>query len=252
MSQPASTTPWRQVVTPHDSIRQGRVRQNDFAASLADVLHGSGNPDYYDPVRFFDRTFLTEGLRQLAGEVVGRLTGQGDGDAVMQIQTPFGGGKTHTLITLYHLVKNGSACFQHPALLDYWLERGWKVPPRVPVAAFDGNQVGVATVEVEPSVSVQTLWGHLAWQLAGKAGYAQLQRFDAERVSPSGEDIDRLLETAGGGLIILDEVANYIETAAAVAVQDSTLAAQTRTFLQRLTTRAGHHAHVILVATLPR
>ena len=106
----ATTTPWRQVVTPHDNIKQGRVKQNDFAASLADVLHESGNPDYYDPVRFFNRTFLTAGLRQLAGEVVGRLTGQGDGDAVMQIQTPFGGGKTHTLITLYHLVKNGQAC----------------------------------------------------------------------------------------------------------------------------------------------
>jgi predicted AAA+ superfamily ATPase len=94
----ANTTPWRQVVTPHDNIQQGKVKQNDFAASLADLLHQSGNPDYYDPERFFNRTFLTAGLRQLAGEVVGRLTGQGDGDAVMQIQTPFGGGKTHTLI----------------------------------------------------------------------------------------------------------------------------------------------------------
>jgi predicted AAA+ superfamily ATPase len=102
-----TTTPWRNVVTPHDNIKQGKVKQNDFAASLADVLNSSGNPDYFDPVRFFNRTFLTGGLRQLAGEVVGRLTGQGDGDAVMQIQTPFGGGKTHTLITLFHLVKNG-------------------------------------------------------------------------------------------------------------------------------------------------
>ena len=56
------------------------------------MINWAGNPDYFDPVRFFNRTFLTEGLRQLAGDVVGRLTGQGDGDAVMQIQTPFGGG----------------------------------------------------------------------------------------------------------------------------------------------------------------
>ncbi|MBI2567004.1 MAG: ATP-binding protein [Candidatus Schekmanbacteria bacterium] len=246
------TTPWRQIVTPHDNIRQGRVKQNDFAASLADVLHHRGNADYYDPVRFLNRTFLTAGLRQLAGEVVGRLTGQGDGDAVMQIQTPFGGGKTHTLITLYHLVRNGRACFDHPALSAYWLGRGWKVPPSVAVAAFDGNQVGVGAVEVEPGLSVQTMWGHLAWQLAGRAGYELMRNFDANRVSPSGEDIDRVLEAAGGGLIILDEVASYVETAAAVAVHDSTLAAQTRTFLQRLATRAGHHERVILVATLPR
>lgn len=248
----ATTTPWRQVVTPHDNIKQGRVKQNDFAASLADVLHESGNPDYYDPVRFFNRTFLTAGLRQLAGEVVGRLTGQGDGDAVMQIQTPFGGGKTHTLITLYHLVKNGALCFDHPALKDYWFERRWKTPPAVPVAAFDGNQFGVGAVEVDPGVSVQTMWGHVAWQLAGKAGYALVRDFDADRVSPDGNDIDKLLTLTKGGLIIIDEVANYVETAAAVPVHDSTLAAQTRTFLQRLTTRAGQHERVIVVATLPR
>jgi hypothetical protein len=247
-----TTTPWRNVVTPHDNIKQGKVKQNDFAASLADVLNSSGNPDYFDPVRFFNRTFLTAGLRQLAGEVVGRLTGQGDGDAVMQIQTPFGGGKTHTLITLYHLVKNGAACFDHPALKEYWFERGWKTPPAVPVAAFDGNQVGVGAVELEPGLSVQTMWGHLAWQLAGKAGYELVRNFDADRVSPDGNDIDKLLKLSKGGLIILDEVANYVETAAAVSVADSTLAAQTRTFLQRLTTRAGQHARVIVVATLPR
>lgn len=59
----ANTTPWRQVVTPHDNIQQGKVKQNDFAASLADVLHQSGNPDDFDPERFFNRTFLTAGLR---------------------------------------------------------------------------------------------------------------------------------------------------------------------------------------------
>ena len=248
----STTTPWRKIVTPHGNIQQGRVKQNDFAASLADVLNERGNPDYYDPGRFFNRTFLTGGLRQLAGEVVGRLTGQGDGDAVMQIQTPFGGGKTHTLIALYHLVKNGQACFDHPALKTYWQERDWKVPPSVPVAAFDGSQVGVGATEVEPGLSVQTMWGHLAWQLAGREGYEIVRRDDADRVAPGGEDIDRLLEAAGGGLIILDEVVNYIEKAAAVAVLDSTLKAQTLTFLQTLSVRAGSHDRVVLAATLPK
>lgn len=245
-----TTTPWRNVVTPHDNIKQGKVKQNDFAASLADVLNSSGNPDYFDPVRFFNRTFLTGGLRQLAGEVVGRLTGQGDGDAVMQIQTPFGGGKTHTLITLYHLVKNGPACFDHPALKEYWFERGWKTPPTVPVAAFDGNQVGVGAVEVAPGVSVQTMWGHIAWQLAGKPGYELLRNFDADRVSPDGNDIDKLLKLSKGGLIILDEVANYIETCAAVPVGDSTLKAQVLLFVQRLSGRVGAHPHAVLAVTL--
>src|SRR5690606_4756641 len=120
--------------------------------------------------------------------------------------------------------------FDHPALKEYWFERGWKTPPTVPVAAFDGNQIGVGAVEVAPGVSVQTMWGHIAWQLAGKPGYELVRNFDAERISPDGNDIDKLFTLSKGGLIILDEVANYIETAAAVPVADSTLAAQTRTF----------------------
>jgi len=247
-----TTTPWRNIVTPHDNIKQGRVKQSDFAASLADVLQQSGNADYYDPVRFFNRTFLTGGLRLLASEVVGRLTGQGDGDAVMQIQTPFGGGKTHTLITLYHLVKNGQACFEHPALSDYWMERGWKVPPAVPVAAFDGNHVGVGAAKLDTKVSAQTMWGHIAWQLAGSDGYNLIAQYDADRVAPGGEVIDQLLKLSGGGLIILDEVVNYIEKAAAVVVHDSTLNAQTLTFLQALSSRAGAHDKVVVAATLPK
>ena len=145
-----TTTPWRTVVTPHDNIKQGKVKQNDFAASLADVLTSSGNPDYFNPVRFFNRTFLTGGLRQLAGEVVGRLTGQGDGDAVMQIQTPFGGGKTHTLITLYHLVKNGPACFDHPALKEYWFERGWKRRRAFPSLRSTATRSGSAPSRSRP------------------------------------------------------------------------------------------------------
>lgn len=247
-----NTTPWRQVTTAHENIKQGRIEQNDFAASLSDVLKGGGNNDYHDPVRFFDRTYLTDGLRQLAGEVVGRLTGSGDGDAVMQIQTPFGGGKTHTLITLYHLVKNGQVCFEHPALAAYRLERGWKTPPQVPVAAFDGNQVGMGAQQLEPSIAVQTMWGHLAWQLAGREGFEIMRSRDADRVSPSGGDIDRLLKVSGGGLIILDEVVNYIERAAGISIGETTLKAQTLTFLQSLTVRAGAHERVVVAATLPK
>lgn len=247
-----TTKSWRSIARPHDNIEKGKVKQNDFAASLADVLQNGGNLDYVDPQRFFDRTYLTAGLRRLAGEVVGRLTGQGDGDPIIQIQTPFGGGKTHTLICLYHLVKHGQECFEHPALKTYWLERGWKVPPSVPVAAFDGNQVGVGAVELESGLSVQTMWGHIAWQLAGKDGYQLVARMDADRVAPGGDDIDKLFQLSSGGLVILDEVANYIEKCAAVAVHDSTLAAQARTFLQTLLGRAGVHERVVVAATLPK
>lgn len=199
-----TTTPWRNVVTPHDNIKQGKVKQNDFAASLADVLNSSGNPDYFDPVRFFNRTFLTAGLRQLAGEVVGRLTGQGDGDAVMQIQTPFGGGKTHTLITLFHLVKNGPQCFDHPALKEYWFDAGGRRRRPFLSLRSTATRSALAPSRSRLACRCRRCGGHLAWQLAGKAGYEPARNFDADRVSPDGNDIDKLLKLSKGGLIILD------------------------------------------------
>src|ERR1041385_7829393 len=93
--------PWRQVVTPHDDIRQGRFDASVFAADLGEVLANRGAPDYRDPALFFSKTFLTRNLSNLLKEVMGRVSGSGRAESVIQLQTPFGGGKTHTLLSLY-------------------------------------------------------------------------------------------------------------------------------------------------------
>src|SRR5512145_3234246 len=98
-------TPWRQVVTPHADIRQGKFDASVFAANLGEVLAGRGAVDYRDAQTFFSKTYLTKGLSQLVIDVVRRLSGSGKGEPVIQLQTAFGGGKTHTLLTLYHLLK---------------------------------------------------------------------------------------------------------------------------------------------------
>ena len=94
--------PWREVVTPHEDVASGRYQQAEFAADLYEVYDGRGTDEYRDPVEFFRRTFLTEHLKAMLVGAVRRLNGQG-GDPVVQLQTNFGGGKTHSMLALYHL-----------------------------------------------------------------------------------------------------------------------------------------------------
>src|SRR5262249_50238995 len=94
--------PWREVVTPHADVASGRYQQAEVAADLWQVHLGEGTDEYRDPVEFFRRTYLTESLRRMLVGAVRRLTGKG-GDPVVQLQTNFGGGKTHSMLALYHL-----------------------------------------------------------------------------------------------------------------------------------------------------
>src|SRR5712692_3945763 len=94
--------PWREVVTPHKDVASGRYQQAEFAADLWQVHLGEGTDEYKKPVEFFRRTYLTQSLNQLLIGAVLRLAGQA-GDPVVQLQTNFGGGKTHSMLALYHL-----------------------------------------------------------------------------------------------------------------------------------------------------
>ena len=94
--------PWREVVTPHPDVASGRYQQAEFAADLWQVYQGEGSDEYKHPTEFFRRTFLTEGLRRLLTQAMLRLSGKG-GDPVVELQTNFGGGKTHSMLALYHL-----------------------------------------------------------------------------------------------------------------------------------------------------
>ena len=98
----ANLKPWRQVVTPHRDVATGRYQQAEFAADLHQVWRDEAEDEYGKPEEFFRRTFLTEGLRDLLLNAARRLRGAG-GDPIVQLQTNFGGGKTHSLIALYHL-----------------------------------------------------------------------------------------------------------------------------------------------------
>ena len=96
---------WREVAVPHEDIRRGGFDESTFAADLADVLADRGPLEYRDPQTFFRKTYPTEGMVKLLAAVLRRLAGERGGEPVIQIQTPFGGGKTHSLVALYHLFR---------------------------------------------------------------------------------------------------------------------------------------------------
>ncbi len=247
-----SLKPWYQVVKLHADIRDGNFTHDQFAARLHDVLIKDKNSEYTNPRLFFDRTHITSGLESLLKEVIDRIEGTGNTPPVLQILTPFGGGKTHALLALYHVISNGKELEDHHSLGCLRLRRGKNTLPEAPVAVIDGNQLGSDVFRYPDGTQVRTLWGHIAFQLIGKKGYEIIAENDRSLRCPSGETIDRLLSLSGKGLILLDEIVNYMESAATVEVLDSTLLFQTRTFLQILTQNAGKHPNFVIAATLPK
>src|SRR5689334_6771218 len=94
--------PWREIAVPHKDVLEGTFQQAEFAADITAVNTGKASHEYQDAIAFYERTFITEGMALLLTQVAQRLMGQG-GEPVIQLQTAFGGGKTHTMLAVYHL-----------------------------------------------------------------------------------------------------------------------------------------------------
>ena len=160
----AGTLPyWWQVCEPREGFRDpGQVDEGLFAATLGGVFAGAAREEYLDPTRFLSQTYFTEILTQMTRDVVNRLSG-GEGAAVTEVQTPFGGGKTHALLTLYHLVNSPQKATSLPAAQEAL--GGLTVPSNARVLVFDGQEAGADTAVVkEDGAAVSTLWGELAHQ----------------------------------------------------------------------------------------
>ena len=212
---PAGLTPWREVVQPHADVQSGRYDQAEFAADLHQVYRGTAASEYQDPTEFFRRTFLTEGLRQLLTQAIERLSGTG-GVPVVDLQTNFGGGKTHSLLALYHLF-GGTPAAELPGvdqLLTSLKERGVSDLPKANRAVLVGTRIGPGQVHVKPDgTEVHTLWGELAWQLGaavddGAAGYAVVADADRSATSP-GSALEVLFRRYSPCLVLIDEWVAY-------------------------------------------
>lgn len=201
--------PWREVVAPHTDVLRGTFQQAEFAADLSRVHAGTATPEYQDPVLFFERTYITEGMRLLLDSVVHRLAGTG-GDPIIQLQTAFGGGKTHTMLAVYHLAKGtvpASRLAGVPPILD---AAGVIDPPKARIVVIDGTKLAPNMPEVHGSISVRTLWGQLAWQLGGEAAYNRIADADISGTSPGKEVLASLIADYAPCVILIDELVAYV------------------------------------------
>jgi predicted AAA+ superfamily ATPase len=198
---------WRDVVTPHKDVASGKYQQAEFAADLWQVHMKEGSDEYRHPVEFFRRTFLTHGLSDLLSCALQRLSGAG-GDPVIELQTNFGGGKTHSMLALYHLFC-GMKASELPGLEPVFEKAGVNKIPAVKRVVIVGNKISPGSPAKKPDGTiVRTLWGELAWQLGGKEGYA-LVKEDDERATSPGDTLRVLFNKYAPCLILIDEWVAY-------------------------------------------
>ena len=241
--------PWREVVTPHKDVASGRYQQAEFAADLWQVHLGEGTDEYRNPGEFFRRTYLTDSLRRLLVSAVHRLAGSG-GDPVVQLQTNFGGGKTHSMLALYHLF-SGAAPRELAGIDDVMREADTKSLPTARRVVLVGNKISPGNPVTKPDGTVvRTLWGELAWQLGGKKAFASIAADDEKATSP-GDELRKLFNDYGPCLILIDE---WVAYARQLHDQSDLPAGSFETqfsFAQALTESAKLAKNCLLVISLP-
>ncbi len=241
---------WKEIAIPHKDVLEGTLMQSEFAADISAVHSGKATAEYQDAASFYERTFITEGMRLLLTQVAQRLAGQG-GEPVIQLQTAFGGGKTHTLLAVYHLACRKCALSDLagiPALID---QAKLMDPPQATVAVLDGTNIGPAQPRRHGDVTVNTLWGELAWQLGKAEGYALVREADQSGTSPGKEVLRSLIAAAAPCVILVDELVAYIRQFGpgeklTGGTYDSNLS-----FIQALTEAVKLVPNAILLASLP-
>ena len=242
--------PWREVLQPHDDVATGNFHASEFAADLYKVATGGEvDADYADPVEFFKRTYLTEGLSDLIGRAVRRFSGDENASPVINLQTNFGGGKTHSMLSLWH-VAAGLPVGEFPQeTQELLLANGYK-GAKVNRVAIVGNHFSPSGVIKNDGTQVNTIWGELAWQLGGPEAFALVAKADHDRTHP-GDALHDLLKKYAPAVILIDEWVAYARS----LVGRDDLAGGTFddqfTFAQSLTEASKGTPGVLLAISIP-
>ena len=199
--------PWREVVTPHPDVASGDYQQAEFAADLWQVYLKEGSDEYKHPTEFYRRTFLTDGLQKLLVGSLERLSGKG-GDPVVELQTNFGGGKTHSMLALWHLF-SGAKADELPGVEEILKDSGLEIADGVRRAVLVGTKISPGQpVKKSDGTEVRTLWGELAWQLGGKEAFDLVRESDGTSTNP-GDALKHLFNKYAPCLILIDEWVAY-------------------------------------------
>ena len=254
---PANLPSWRDVIEPHPDVAQGRYRNAEFAADLSQVARGEGSYEYRDPVEFFARTYVTEGMAGLLVQALRRVSGK-DGEPVIQLKTAFGGGKTHSMLALYHLLRGTVSVDKIPAVRPVLQSAGLASLPKVHAAVLVGTALDPSKVKRPqnlPGITVSTLWGEMAYQLALSAQNPKLYDFvkeaDKKGISPGSEALKNLFDACGPCLILMDELVAYAKRIYGVSGLPSGSFDNFITFIQEITEAARASRNSLVVASIP-
>ena len=242
--------PWRQVVEPHEDVATGEFQQAEFAADLGKVHAGSAPPEYIGPHDFYSRTYLTEGLSILLVGVAKRLSGTG-GDPVVELQTNFGGGKTHSMLALYHMA-GGTPAHDLPGLDQLLAENGVTIPKNVKRAVLVGTARGpLDTISIRGGREIRTTWGEMAWQLGGEKAFDRIAENDAKGIAPGSHVLEAIFRDCSPCLVLIDEWVAYLRQIYKTNGLPSGSFDANLTFVQSLTEAVKASPATVLVAALP-
>lgn len=236
-----------EVNEPYPDVISGALTEDIFAASLGAVKNGTAASIYQDPNEFFEKTHVTDALKDLIQLITQKLNNMHpEFNSVYKLETSFGGGKTHCLIALYHALSKGE--IESETFKD--IIGTIKLPKDVKIVCIDGSDYdAINGIEIENGFFAKTLWGDLAYQLNGKEGYNLIKKNDEKQVSPGAKQLESLIGD-NPVIILIDEIANYFNKASGVVVGRSTLAKQTNTFLFDLLAALVNKPNVVVVLTL--
>lgn len=242
--------PWYKVVNPREDLREGRpLDASEFAVHLDHIRDGQAHPDYQDPVRFFERTFLTRNLRAVSGEVIRRLNGvKTEASALYNMTTQFGGGKTHALALLYHLATAGDAAKAYMGVQTILAAGGVSEIPKANVGIFVGTRFDVLTGRggEDGTPRRRTPWGELAWQLGGEESFNVVREHDAQGIAPAGDVIRKMIPDGKPALLLIDEVMNYVSPE-----RKTKHAGEMYNFLMKLSEEIAGMDRVVAVVSIP-
>lgn len=248
---------WRDVIEPHPDVAQGRYKNAEFAADLAQVARGEGAYEYRDPVEFFARTYVTEGMTGLLEQALRRVCGK-DGEPVIQLKTAFGGGKTHSMLALYHMMRGRVSLDKIPNVKPVLKRAGVSALPKANVAVLVGTALDPTKSKRPnnmPGITINTLWGEMAAQLADSAGnpklYDYVKEADKKGVSPGSEALKNLFDAAAPCLILMDELVAYAKKIYGANGLPAGTFDNFISFIQEMTEAARASKNSIVVASIP-
>jgi predicted AAA+ superfamily ATPase len=243
--------PWREIIVPHKDVAGGKYQQAEFAANLAQVVMGTAEPEYQDAFQFFDRTYLTQGMRTLLITALKRASSI-NGEPVTQLKTAFGGGKTHSMLALYHLFKSKNM-ESHKTIKELLKEVQLTNVPNANVCVLVGTDIDSAKPRIIEGTSIRTntLWGYMAYQLGGESGYSLVKEADQKSVSPGEDSLLKLFNQFGPCIILIDELVAYTRNIYGKNDLPSGTFDSIMTFIQALTDSVKRSRNSMLIASIP-